>query len=484
MTFENILPKDFVDTIKIAIEKINEWNNENSFFNVFTHLDADGLASGGIICSILKKLEAPFRIRVFNQLTEDTISTLKLRERDVAIFTDFGSSQKDMLKRFLRVPYIIIDHHQPKGEFENSDSIEINPHYFGIDGSSEISSSGLSYLLAKNFSSKNVTLSTVAIVGALGDRQDCGENFSLIGLNKLLVSEAVENKLLDVKIGLRLFGFESRSIVKSLEYTIDPLIPGLSGDFNACMQFLKSIGISPIDENGILRRGSDLSSDETRKLIVEIIKYMLSHGVSSDVAESIIGTVYTLIKESPDSCLRDAREFSSVLNACGRMGFPSYGLALCMGIRGVIVQRISEIAGSYRKEISRMLNWFNLNRDRLRSLKNIYFISLESNFDEKMLSTFISIIYSSKMVPTDKPIVSSVLTRSGKLKISCRAERSLVKKGINLGLATRLTAEAVGGIGGGHDVAAGAEIPSDSEEQFLKILDEVIGKQISGGNNA
>ncbi|MEM0265546.1 MAG: hypothetical protein QXP13_06135, partial [Candidatus Methanomethylicia archaeon] len=88
MTFENILPKDFVDTIKIAIEKINEWNNENSFFNVFTHLDADGLASGGIICSILKKLEAPFRIRVFNQLTEDTISTLKLRERDVAIFTD------------------------------------------------------------------------------------------------------------------------------------------------------------------------------------------------------------------------------------------------------------------------------------------------------------------------------------------------------------------------------------------------------------
>jgi len=485
LTFKDALPKNFVEIVKEAIEKINEWVGENLFFNVFTHLDADGLAAGGIISSVLKNLDAPFRVRVFNQLNEDAIQALNLKEGHVAIFLDFGSGQKDLLNSALKVPYIIIDHHQPKGKLENeSSSIEINPHYFGINGSFEVSSSGLAYILARTLSEKNVIFSPIAIIGALGDRQDCGEKASLIGLNKLFVSEAIENKLLDVKIGLKLFGFESRPIVKSLEYTIDPLIPGLSGDFNACMQFLRNIGIPPVDENGSLRRVSNLSNDEMRKLIVEIIKYMLSHGFPSDVAEGIIGTMYILVKESPDTFLRDAREFSSVLNACGRMGFPSYGLALCMGMRGAIVQKAFEIANNYRKEISRMLSWFHTNRDKLRSLQNIQFINLEGNIDERLLSTFISIVYSLKMVQTSKPIVSAVLTKNGKkLKISCRADYNLVNKGINLGLAARLAAEAVGGLGGGHDIAAGAEIPLNSEEQFLKIFDEIIGKQISGVHN-
>jgi len=482
MSFDDIVPREFIETINNIANHIVEWAKDNILFNIYTHLDADGLAAGGIFASILKDLGAPFKVRILNQLTDDVIYKMSFHENCIVVLLDFGSGQRDLLEKSLKVPCIIIDHHQPKISFQNHDTsiIEVNPHHFGIDGSTQISSSGLSYLVARMISEKNVFHSATAIVGALGDRQDCGDKASLIGLNKIFVEEAINNKLLNVKIGLKLFGFESRPIVKSLEYTIDPFIPGLSGDFDACISFLKSIGIPPIDENGNFRRVSDLSSDELRKLVIEIVKYMLNHGITSDVAEGMIGTNYILIKEAPDSCLRDAREFSSVLNACGRMGFPSYGIALCMGIRGVIVQKAFEITNKYRKEISRMLSWFQDNRDKLRNLQYIQYIHLENNIDERLLSTFASIISSSKTMSMDKPLVCFAFTKNGKIKVSCRADRNLIKRGINLGLASKIAAESVGGIGGGHDVASGAEIPLNSEEAFLKVLDDIIGKQVSG----
>lgn len=474
------LPQALLDSIKTAVERIKEWKNNGVFFNVYTHLDADGLASGGIIASILKNLDVPFKLRILNQLTEETLSNLDAQDNSIILLLDFGSSQKSLLKKFLKIPCIIIDHHQPQYTDEENLIFEVNPHLFGIDGSKDVSSSGLSYLLAKEFSYENVIFSPIALIGALGDRQDCGEKGSFIGLNKLILGDAIENGLINIKIGLKLFGFESRPIVKSLEYTIDPLIPGLSGDFNACTSFLKSIGIDPIDENGIFRRSYNLSSEELRKLIIEIIKYMLNHGISSNTAEDIIGTIYILNNESEDSCLRDAREFSSILNACGRMGFPSYGVALCMGIRGAVVQKAFEIANNYRKEISRILNWFNINKDRVKLLSNIQVINVEGNIDEKLLSPFISIAVSSRMVSVNTPLVGLVLTNRGKLKVSCRMDRDLTSKGINLGIAAKIAAENVGGIGGGHDIAAGAEIPVGTENLFLKIFDDTIGKQILG----
>jgi RecJ-like exonuclease len=47
-----------------------------------------------------------------------------------------------------------------------------------------------------------------------------------------------------------------------------------------------------------------------------------------------------------------------------------------------------------------------------------------------------------------------------------------------LGEAISEAARAVGGAGGGHDIAAGAFIPVESKNEFLRILDKKIGSQI------
>lgn len=468
------------DRINFTSNVILEWVEGDQPITVISHLDADGLASAGIIGAMLERFNVAFKIRIVKQLDADSLKDLSSEPIAPIIFTDLGSGQKELIHSILpECPVIIIDHHQPV-EYEFEGCIEVNPHLFDIDGSKSISSSGLSYLVARSVDSNNVDLAPIAVVGALGDRQDSGKRHNLIGLNESIAKEGREAGLLDVKFGLRLFGFESRPIVKSLEYTIDPLIPGLSGNYDACLKFLERIGISPVDEDGNLRRMADLSSSELRSLMVNLVKYMLSRGIESKEAESIMGTIYIISREPPTSPLRDAREFASLLNACGRLGFPSIGVAICMGRRGEVLDRAEKLTGRYRQILLKYLDWLSRNMDKVRQTRFLQVIYGGDFIDDRIVGTLVSIALSSRILSPKKVVVAFAVSPGGKVKVSARADKSLAGRGLNLGLAIREAASRVQGIGGGHDVAAGAQIPLNSEEYFIEILDKLIADQIGG----
>jgi single-stranded-DNA-specific exonuclease len=66
----------------------------------------------------------------------------------------------------------------------------------------------------------------------------------------------------------------------------------------------------------------------------------------------------------------------------------------------------------------------------------------------------------------------------GSVKVSSRGTRDLVSKGLDLAESLRKSAEPLGGVGGGHNVAAGATVPLVHEDEFLKSLDEITGIQL------
>jgi RecJ-like exonuclease len=86
-------------------------------------------------------------------------------------------------------------------------------------------------------------------------------------------------------------------------------------------------------------------------------------------------------------------------------------------------------------------------------------------------------MYGLEGVRRDLPIVGLARTEDGKTKVSARANRDLTSKGINLSQALGEAAKAVEGIGGGHDVAAGATIPRGREFEFLTHLDARLAAQ-------
>ncbi|MCX8181617.1 MAG: DHH family phosphoesterase [Candidatus Methanomethyliaceae archaeon] len=446
---------------------------------IVSHLDADGIAAGSIMLHALLDYGANPCLRIVKQLDMGVIEDVADSPSKFVVFVDMGSGQKPLLQKLedKNKKLFIIDHHQPEPPEMES---EINPHMFGYNGSNDISASGTAYLVAKRISSNNPYTSQLAIAGALGDIQDRGERASLVGLNKAIAVEAESKGLLKTKLGLKLYGFESRPLVQCLANTIEPYLPGLSGDEGACLKFIKSLGIDPVKADGSWRSQADLSNNELRTLLNGIIKYLISQGLSSKEAESVVGTLYIFPNEPPDSPLRDAREFASSINACGRLGKYGLGVSICMGDRGQALEELKQTLQEYRKTISRYLNWIQTNNDSIKILPYVQAINGGTVVDDRMIGTIISITYSTKPFSLEKPIVGFAVS-SDCIKVSARASPNLVKKGLNLGALIKEAAEKFGGAGGGHNIAAGAQIPIGREEAFLQYLNELISKNMGVG---
>ncbi|RLE83046.1 MAG: hypothetical protein DRJ52_01170, partial [Thermoprotei archaeon] len=248
--------KAFNSQLKRVASYLEKLVSEGPFL-IISHYDADGLSSAAIIANILIKRKTSFHIKIIEQPSAEDLRLLieKYPEYKCLILCDMGSRHRKLLEEMavnLKLNIVILDHHIPSAESVSSEKIhEVNPWNYGINGSTQVSTAGITYLLAKELD-KDVGEKSVhlAVIGALGDRQDQGEKCDFLGLNKLILKDALERKIISREINIRLFGIRRRPLHKCLEYTIEPYIPGLTGDERACIDFLKRISIEPFDHEG------------------------------------------------------------------------------------------------------------------------------------------------------------------------------------------------------------------------------------------
>jgi RecJ-like exonuclease len=98
---------------------------------------------------------------------------------------------------------------------------------------------------------------------------------------------------------------------------------------------------------------------------------------------------------------------------------------------------------------------------------------------ETLVGIITGMIIRSERVRKDLPLIGLVETDTGEVKVSARATRHLLTRGINLSQALRKAASALGGQGGGHDIAAGATIPQGTEQEFLGLAEQEIKNQLT-----
>jgi single-stranded-DNA-specific exonuclease len=469
----------FLAQAEIASKVILEATPKDTFIHVCSHLDADGIAAAGVIGKTLHRLDAKYRIRITQQLDEKIVNLIAADKPQLVILTDFGSGYLDVLQEKLpSCKVLILDHHQVNGTLGNPNFVQVNPHQFNIDGASDVSGSGIAYFVAKAVDSGNVDLAPVALVGALGDMQDKYDQRKLCSLNEIIVDDGVAAGLLKVEKDLTFFGRETRPIYKMLATTTNPFIPGLSGEEDKALAFLSSLNI-PLTKGNRPRALCDLNDDERKRLCTALADHLLSKGLHMEV-ENLIGYIYILTKEEPNTALRDAREFAVVLNSTGRMNRPSLGIAICMGDRKAALEESNKILEDYRRNINKYLGWVAEKPERMRELENIYVIYGESFINEKIIGTVSSIIVSS-LANNEKPLIAFAnVEEEAAAKFSGRTTEAAIRKGVNLGDVMRSASEAHGGKGGGHNIAAGAQVPLDELNGFIKDVNELVGKQLKG----
>jgi RecJ-like exonuclease len=222
----------------------------------------------------------------------------------------------------------------------------------------------------------------------------------------------------------------------------------------------------------------ELTMEEKKALCSSLAEHLLSKGLHLEVS-SLIGNVYVLSLEKPSTSLRDAREFSVLLNSAGRLDRPSLGIAVCMGDRGAALDEANLVLENYRKDISRYLGWAMEKPERMREFNSVFVVYGESAVNEKVIGTVASILAYNLM--SEKAILAfAYVLEEGIAKFSARTTEAAVQKGINLAEVMRVASEAFGGKGGGHNIAAGSQVPIDQVESFIKLADELVGKQLRG----
>jgi len=474
--------KAFISDASKAAKLISKCVEEDGFIHVVSHLDADGLAAAGVIGKALARLGANFRVRIQQWVDEKIVADITSDKPALTILTDLGSGYLNVLSKHLSNHRIVIlDHHQPIGD-SIAKIFQVNPHLHGIDGSKDISGAGVAYFVASALDDANRDLAAIAVVGALGDIQDKYEQRALGGLNEKIVADAVAVGCLKVEKDLMFFGRETRPIHKALAYTTSPFLPGISGEEDKSLAFLVSLGIKP-KHGDKWRALRDLSKEEKQRLCSALSDHLISKGFPSNVL-NLVGAVYTLVHEEPWTPLRDAREFSVLLNGTGRMEKAGLGVAICMGDRGYALEQAETVLGDYRRTITKYLSWLMEEPGRIDELESIYVVRGEDFINEKVIGTLSSIL-STSLPKLEKPIIAYAIADDEVVKVSARTLDMLTNKGLDLGEIMRLAAEKFGGSGGGHDIAAGAQVPIKDVDAFVELVDKLVKKwleQIEAGS--
>ncbi|MFW6040430.1 MAG: DHHA1 domain-containing protein [Thermoplasmatota archaeon] len=452
---------------------------------IVSHIDTDGITSASIAYKSLSRKGIECDVKFVKQLEKDTITQLKNQDHEMIWFTDFGSGQLNELNG---LNCVITDHHVPQGNlgapprdqrgnllnYGCSKILELNPHRYGIDGANELCGAGTTYLVAKELGD-NVDLTKLAVIGAVGDLQISKEG-KLIGKNREILKEGLAAGYIEKRIDAQLYGLESRPLYKVLEYASDPILPGLTGDKNACINFLVEQDI-PLKEEDEWRRWYHLSKEEKRRILSGIANRLLETGYPAEYVESLVGEVYTFPDEETGSMLHQAKEFSTLLNSCGRYKKGEIGLKVCLGDRGEYLKKALQLLKGHQKVLVDCLKY--VKRDGITERDFIQYFHGKDKIPDTVLGTVAGMILGSGDVDRSLPIIG--LTESSEkdgLKVSSRGTKKLIKRGLDLSLIMSKCSEYVGGEGGGHDIAAGAYIPEGAEKKFLDKAEKMIEQQL------
>ena len=322
-----ILPPEMKKQFQEAMELIKN----STDIKIYSHTDCDGISSGAILTSILQRLGKKVEIKIVNL---DALEDVEINH-ELTIFSDLGSGQPVDKNAAKDSKILILDHHPPLRDIDYCNTVEyyyleINPIFYGIDGSQEICGGGLCYLLAKEFGYKD--LSWIGILAAIGDIQN-GKTGRLEGLNRLILKDAEEEGLVNViKEDISLYGRQTRALYESLSYFSDVKLP--FKNTNEILDWLKDKKINtqnPITKTSI--KPCDLNIEEKELLIRELGKLIVMRIPKRywQHAEKLIkGESYEFIKEMKYKFLRDASEFSTAMNACVRNNKPEVALNLLL----------------------------------------------------------------------------------------------------------------------------------------------------------
>lgn len=437
---------------------------------VIAHGDADGIAAAAIFARCLYAYNVPFTVRFTRPLRPSEILELGKEKYSLFAFLDQGSSQMVAIHKFIlgkEHDVIVMDHHV--GEFpEHPNLAYLNPHQCGLNGARDVSASGGVYSVVENIDRSFRPLVGLAVAGAIGDRQEVFSGFT--GVNDVLAKRAVDLGFLRVGEGLRLIGRTLSPVVECLRLTTKPYIAGISGNLEACRSLVNTLGISPSSTL------AELGPKAERSLRDAIFARAGSLATNEEFCHALWGTTYTLGTKDLVGP-RGLRDYAAMLDACGDLHKPEFGLAVAMGDKTAQSESLAML-NSHQEQMLGALGWLVSHSDSFKLTPKLRYIYSGSAVNPAMVGEALSRAMESGLIAIDRPILWLTDIGMEEIKVTARSAPRLAMQGVDVGRALERAANAVGGWGGGHDVAASARVPRGRMDEFIAKLDQTLSRGV------
>ena len=460
----------FNDDVKAAAEQIAAAPE----ITIISHIDADGIACEAILSQAISRRGITVRSVFVRQLEPLTMPQIP-SDASLKVFTDLGAGQQNLLfERGLREKeVVIIDHHVSQPCERQYTQVNCLPY-----GHSRMSAAGVSYFVAKQLDTINIDLAKLAIVGNVGDmmaREKCG----LVGpARDVIVEDGMRHQSVEVrKKDLNCYGTATRPLHLSLAYNDDPFIKGISNNPEGARQFLKRLGIRQQHENGRWFVWEEIPVEDKRTIISALAEQLIANGESVD---RLLAETYGFPDEIPRTPLRNAQEYATLLNACGRWSKPQVGGAILRGDRGIAYRDAEHMLNNHRAIIRNLLQY--IIDTGVNEMENLQWIHVGSRYPDTIVGIGAGMALSK--LNSKKPILvmCEVPEDTNLTKVSMRTNERVVEKGVDLQQALSDASAEYGGGGGGHKIAAGAYIPKTAEKEFVNRVNRILGEQFAAAS--
>jgi RecJ-like exonuclease len=326
--------------------------------------------------------------------------------------------------------------------------------------------------MAKELDRENIDLAKLAIVGNVGDMM-AREDLGLTGRAREIVYDGISFGNVDVNPKeLNCYGISTRPIHIALAYSDDPFIPGITNDVNAALRFLQKLKISLKNQKGEWLVWEEVGLEDKRIITSALMQQLIAHGCST---HRLISEMYIFTDEQPRTPLRNAAEYATLLNACGRWAKPLIGRAVCLGDREDAYQEAEYMLNHHRTVIRELLQYI-LNTG-VSELSHLQFLHLGERFPDTIIGIGAGMALSK--LNKYKPILlmCRLPDNPDVTKVSMRTIDEIVTRGIDLQAALVSASIQCGGEAGGHRIAAGAYIPKNVEEEFVHCVNRILAEQ-------
>ncbi len=435
---------------------------------IISHIDADGIACEAILRQAVSRAGIPVS-SVFLRQLEPLMMHLVPRDRSLKVFTDLGAGQQNLLLEhgFTEEEVMIVDHHVSQDCSREYRQVNCLPY-----GYTKMSAAGVAYLIARALDRANLDLAQLGVIGNVGDmmaRESCG----LVGPARKIAEDGMRHGCVEVRRkDLNCYGTATRPIHLCLAYSDDPFIPGISNNPEGAKQLLARLGIPLRSPEGRNLVWEELHPEDKRAVVSALAQQLLAHG---EPVDRLFAETYGFPHEPVRTPLRNAQEFATLLNATGRWAKPKTGSAICCGDRGVMYREAEHMLNNHRAILRELLQF--ILDSGVREIEFLQYVHVGNRYPDTIVGIGAGMALSKLNMEKPILIMCELPEDPALTKVSMRTTDRVVRCGIDLQQAMLDAATLCGGAGGGHRIAAGAFIPKEKEEDFVRHVNRRLGEQ-------